>query len=476
MNGTCAIPNLSVRSSCIINEPHEMDIGIYDLYPVSSDRSRSTVPFIFDIQLVDASGARVSVRANVDDGAMTAAIDISVYNALKEKLQGWKPTARRFQMADGRVVPGIAKWEGYLEIKDGIRKKVEAEVFDSGGSWNFLFGKPLLELVKAVHNYKVDEIEMPTAKGKINICNEASAQMLGPEKIPMGKRTSSVGGIDAPPSRGVSQPNVFQNQHWFANAYFQVLDSCEQFPNKAKVAAKANIPTLNEAAWASGEAEIPTKPIQADSSREPIPKDRVVVREEQRRRDSVGGNSAPPSRGVSSEQMSTNHHLAYPDYSTVPICVIDESVQDDNPTVGGSDLIPEGLDSNARSSVFTRNIGSDGAFRPERVEEVLKQVKIGTDLTAEQRSRVISLITAYADCFALSVSEVRHVPGAVHCLNVPPGTRFNTKVRQKSFSPPQKAYLHEKIDELVQAGVIEPCSPSQVKCVSPLTMAKKALW
>ncbi|KAJ3902106.1 hypothetical protein F5879DRAFT_991305 [Lentinula edodes] len=41
------------------------------------------------------------------------------------------------------------------------------EVFDSGGSWNFLFGKPLLEKFAAVHDYQKDSILLRGRKGNI---------------------------------------------------------------------------------------------------------------------------------------------------------------------------------------------------------------------------------------------------------------------------------------------------------------------
>ncbi|KIK58484.1 hypothetical protein GYMLUDRAFT_117593, partial [Collybiopsis luxurians FD-317 M1] len=98
--------------------------------------------------------------------------------------------------------------------------------------------------------------------------------------------------------------------------------------------------------------------------------------------------------------------------------------------------------------------------------EILQQVKIGPGLSVEQHQRVEELLTSYADCFALSVSKVRPVLGAVHTLHIPDNTKFSTKVQQKSLTPPQREYLHTKIDELVAAGVIECCSPEQVKCIS----------
>ena len=52
--------------------------------------------------------------------------------------------------------------------------------------------------------------------------------------------------------------------------------------------------------------------------------------------------------------------------------------------------------------------------------------------------------------------------------------KFSTKVNQKPLTPPQKKYLYDSIDTMLNAGIIEQCSPDQVKCVSPTTLAQKA--
>jgi hypothetical protein len=60
-------------------------------------------------------------------------------------------------MANGNIVSADAKWSGTIEI-NGIRAKGDFEVFNSGGGWAFLFGKPLLQSFKAEHDYKSDSI------------------------------------------------------------------------------------------------------------------------------------------------------------------------------------------------------------------------------------------------------------------------------------------------------------------------------
>src|SRR5882757_148268 len=62
-------------------------------------------------------------------------------------------------MADNRIVPSEGTWEGEVTVQ-GVTRKGEFEVFDSGGAWTALFGKPLLREFKAVHDYETDEIRL----------------------------------------------------------------------------------------------------------------------------------------------------------------------------------------------------------------------------------------------------------------------------------------------------------------------------
>jgi hypothetical protein len=55
-------------------------------------------------------------------------------------------------------------------------------------------------------------------------------------------------------------------------------------------------------------------------------------------------------------------------------------------------------------------------------------VSIGSNLSTEQCEQVSSLLTKFADCFALSVGEVIQIPGAEHHIHVPPDATFPKKI------------------------------------------------
>ena len=193
-----------------------------------------------------------------------------------------------------------------------------------------------------------------------------------------------------------------------------------------------------------------------------------------KRKNSEGGMAAPPVREVPNHSTCTGVEPANiidevsKEQTTTPICIISE----DKPETGtgpAAEIPTEELASD-NANIFTR---ATDPFKPARVEEIQRLVTIGDDLTADERAQVQLLITEFADVFALSVSEVKQVDGAIHRLNIEPNAKFSTKVHQKPLTPPQRRYLHEKLQAMLDADVIEPCEPGQVKCVSPTTLAQK---
>ncbi|RXW14873.1 hypothetical protein EST38_g10981 [Candolleomyces aberdarensis] len=122
-------------------------------------------------------------------------------------------------------------------------------------------------------------------------------------------------------------------------------------------------------------------------------------------------------------------------------------------------------------TVLTRNTEP---FMPERVAAVLKEVSIGEDLTGEERQVVEGMIAEFADCFALSMSEVSVVEGAYHRLDIPKDAKFRTRVGQRPLTPPQKEFFNGVLDQMLEADVIEPIHYQDVKCCSATTLARKA--
>ena len=93
----------------------------------------------------------------------------------------------------------------------GLRSEGEFEVFDSGASWEFLFGKLLLHCFKVLHDFNVDTITIQSAQKSVVLCNDHGVLSSG--GTPMGEsptynvkdQGNSVGGSSSmnPPPRQV---------------------------------------------------------------------------------------------------------------------------------------------------------------------------------------------------------------------------------------------------------------------------------
>ena len=104
----------------------------------------------------------------------------------------------------------------------------------------------------------------------------------------------------------------------------------------------------------------------------------------------------------------------------------------------------------------------------------MKEVTIGDDLLDQQHTQVQDLIRKFTDCFVLSMKEVNAIPGAMHKLTIPEGTKLRIKVPPRSYNPVQRAYLESKIDEMLEAGIIRQIHPRDVRFVAQMVLAQKA--
>lgn len=313
--------------------------NVVDLFGIGASKIKEggveTKPFTHQVRFHGPQGEIVRVWANVDDGAMREVMSSATFEKVKHRLGTSQPSSQLLRVANGVIVKSEAKWKGKVEV-NGIRTEVTFEVFDSGGKWDFLFGKTLLEAFKAVHDYETDTIKVSGDGGVTMLSNQTRTIPIQP------------------------QPE-------------------------------------------------PTSPV-------------CIVTEE--------------------------HHKE----------------MDDEPTEVNIEAIKDNI------NLFTR---MTEPRKPERVQELLKLIKIGDDLSPDERQEVQQLITSFADIFALSVSEVKVVDNAVHHLDIPKDATFPLKVHQKPLTPPQRQYLYNSIDTMLEAGVIESCKPEDVKCISATTLAHK---
>lgn len=298
-----------------------------DVYSVGYQAQEK--PFQHALELVAGTGGERTRRVGTfDGGALIGGLCWRTYERMEEGMRRLAPSKKILRMADGNLVPSRGVWIGMLRVEE-VSVRVRLEVFDSGGCWEILVGKPVLRQLKAVHDYWRDTVTIGEREGGESVRLESQA-----------------GGIE---------------------------------------------------------------------------------------RDEKAADGVAREEGV-------------------------EWMEGDAWAVG------------VEKGVLTR---ATEPFKKERVEAVVREVRIGEDLTGEQKGKVLDLIREFADCFALSLSEVNAVPGAVHKLKIPEGATFSTKVGQRKLTPAQRLFHDAKIDEMLEAGVIRQIHPSEVKCAAPTVLAPK---
>jgi hypothetical protein len=141
------------------------NISVFDLYEVGSlKEGEVSLPFVQRVELSGPKGEIVRFRSVFDDGALVNAIDETLYITLKSRLAALTPSEKILRMADGRRVPSVGVWKGRVTVK-GTSREGTFEIFNSNGAWAMLFGKPLLKVFDAVHDYTNDTIRIPQEEG-----------------------------------------------------------------------------------------------------------------------------------------------------------------------------------------------------------------------------------------------------------------------------------------------------------------------
>ena len=173
------VDRLSSPDSLNVIHTERINSTIIDLYSVGDmDKVWETLeqremPFIYWLLIHGPKGEKVRVRALFDGGAMVGAMCALFFKEIQHRLCGQtKPSERHLQMANGIIVPSQGVWKGRLEL-GGLQSEGEFEVFDSGGSWEFLFGKPLLCCFNAMHDFNTDTVTIQMAQGSVKLGNSS---------------------------------------------------------------------------------------------------------------------------------------------------------------------------------------------------------------------------------------------------------------------------------------------------------------
>jgi len=421
-----------------------------NLYRVDSLSKKFSVPFMHGVILDGPQGESVRFRSIFDDGAMVNVIDKPMFMKTAARLTQLAPSLRTLRMADGHLVASMGVWTGNITI-GSAKCESSFEVFDSGGAWALLVGKPLLEQLKATHDYAMDTITIPQGDTSITISNQytdvhsAAAKLLAGLTIDIKQRTNSVGD-SLSPSRQVPHMRTPVHKHLDQPKPIDAMPSLIK-PDAANEVLEGHVPVdivwNDELPYANftGDWQSPLREVSSAPT----------------------SDSSTHNSDISwdSERPGLSEHWS-------SVWTLDNVAGGDKSDPGAAQ--PE-LTKIFDPSILTRR---SEPFKPERVKAIIEEITIGNDLQQHEVDEVKHLLAEFADCFALSMSEVTIVEGAAHRLDIPRDKKFRTKINQRPQSPPQKIFFNGVIEKMLEADIIEPIPYQDVKCCGATTLAKKA--
>jgi hypothetical protein len=161
LEGAKALGDLSVsrtnevsEQAAIVDGTHNSISEVVDVYPEGGSSPAFSVPHTLEKEGYTFSARR---RGYMDSMALISAIDLAFYGSHQAGLGPIMPSNRKLRMADGskRKSSGTIKATMILNYPEGGRVKAPftMEVVDSGGSWDILFGLPLLTQMKAIIDF-----------------------------------------------------------------------------------------------------------------------------------------------------------------------------------------------------------------------------------------------------------------------------------------------------------------------------------
>ena len=167
-----------------------LEINSFDVYSVG-DKGMA-IPFKKWIDLVGVNGELVALKATFDDRAMVNVIDKEVFEAVWHRILEPQLSLRVLHMANGTLISSGGSWLGAVVVNN-VQMEGTFEIIASGGTWNILFGKPMLQAFAATHEYVTDTItinsntsneSVPTAIiTNENVQNLLPAELLQKSKV-----------------------------------------------------------------------------------------------------------------------------------------------------------------------------------------------------------------------------------------------------------------------------------------------------
>lgn len=385
--------------------PHTPENIVVDVYTLDESgkpkKTDTSSPFQTVACLRGPKGECVRFLAMVDNGAMINAIDSEAHSRIAKRLSPLQPSSRMLCMVDGSLVPSSGLWAGTFKWGPA-RVETNFEVFPSGGSWQMLIGKPLLEQTHAVQEYESDTILLPVQDRHVCIENYKPPWTVSPIFVP---------------STLFSPGRVQDNAPSNPSACSLPKDTIHSYDtNRLETRMTAVVAEKDENTNMNLQIHLPLGYSVAHSFANFDRTSCLAVTH-------VGAGERRETESQEGPEELTDMMDGY-----------------------------SGIEEREVEKLFTR-LTEEGPFHPPRVKKIVELVQYGP-LPNDKLQCLKDKVAEFVDTFTLSVHEVKPVDFIKFRLDIPKGTTFPLKVSQKPLTQAQKEYYLPLLDKFVEAGIL----------------------
>ncbi|KAF8749003.1 hypothetical protein RHS01_10377 [Rhizoctonia solani] len=398
-----------------------------------------------------------SVWGTVDGGAMLCVLDAVLWAQFEHFVGVLRPSQVVCRMANGVRVASMGTAVSEIEYQ-GHYWPIAFEILDSGGAFELLIGKDWLSANGARQDFLTDTLSLLSAGQTIYIgnANPESAQASITPKIERALPAEETK-PEAAPEPVEKSPTSEPEQTTKSGE--QVSEDEREVRRSSRRLAEKRLRRERQERNPFWVSEQGVKAIEETGEMETEETQREA--EEARQREIMHMEREP--------EAETTNHLKR---------VLQRAKRARDRKAGPAELMTlesERIQQHAAipQPLLPESERASDPFNPARIAEIQGKVKLGEDLSEEQKRRVKSILGEFADVFALNLSEVLPVSITELRLEVPPETVFPKKIGQKKLTEPQRKALYEMLDELERARIVQRVTQDQVAAVSPISLVPK---
>ncbi|QRW03363.1 Retrovirus-related Pol polyprotein from transposon opus [Ceratobasidium sp. AG-Ba] len=411
------------------------------------------------------NGVEREIWGTVDGGAMLCVLDATVWAQIEHSFDRLRRSRIVCRMANGSCVPSAGTGTATIQYR-GESWPIRFEVIDSRGAFDLLLGKDWLRTARASQLFHIDSLSLSTPAGEIIVANENPKIPRPTNELPEPVAQAPTPQIKEPLAE--TAPETTREEVLERGPEEKTAEPGEFVPRRSsrlrERARGTEVQWVTETALLEMDSEcgLDEAEEQVTKTPEELWSAARLELEEERLRSvmSVEETEKPIVHDVFTEVLDrSDRNRARRDgpadiFLNEPAARQEPKPRTAKPPVPPSERLTD-------------------PFKPERVAEILGKVRIGNELSEDQREKVQGLVHEFADIFARNLSEVLPLDFTQMRLDVPEGTTFPKRAGQKKLTEPQRQALYTMLDELEEAKIIERVNQDQVAAVSPINMVPK---